>query len=154
MQSRVGRLRAIDFMLRARNLLLALLHFKGRCLQLGFQFRHLQHGERLALMHNVANIDIDLLHVPAHLGVHIDDLEGLKLPGEGQHLGDIAALRSGNARCGHGRRGGFRADLCCCGIQKGQRRRSLPARRRPSEKSASACRSDSCCESVPVRFRA
>ena len=97
---------AVDFVLCARNLLLALLQLEDRLLQLRFQFRHFKHGNGLALVNHVADIDVDVRHVSAHLGVHIDNLEWLELPGQRQHVRDIAALRCRYAGRGDG--GGIR----------------------------------------------
>ena len=50
-------------------------------------------------MHDVADVDVDALHVAAHFGMHVDNLIGLKLAGEREHMGDVAALGNGNS-CG------------------------------------------------------
>ena len=99
----VHRFGALDLVLRARDLFLALLQLEAGLLELRLQLRHFEHRQRFALVHDVANVDVDALHVAAHLGVHVDHLIGLELAGEREHVGDVAALRDGNARRRHGR---------------------------------------------------
>ena len=104
-QSRVFRLGAIDLVLRPRDLFFALLQLKHCLLQLRLQLRHFQNRQRLALMHDVADIHIDARHVAANLGVHIHNLVGLELTGQRQHMGNIAPLCCGDLRgwnsCGY-----------------------------------------------------
>ena len=54
------------------------------------------------LMHDVADVDVDALHVAAHFGMDIDHLVRLELPGKCKHVGNIAALSNGDARGWHG----------------------------------------------------
>ena len=96
MQGRVRRLGAVDLVLRARDLFLALLQLEYCLLQLRLQLRHFENRQRLALMNNVADIDIDVRHVAAHLGVNVDNLVRLELSGQREHMGNIAPLRCGN----------------------------------------------------------
>ena len=72
-------------------------------LELRFKFRDFENREGLTLSHNIADVDIDLLHVTAHLGVDVDRLIRLELPGKGQYVTDVAPLRGGNAGGGDGR---------------------------------------------------
>jgi hypothetical protein len=44
----------------------------------GIQLRYLQHGQRLALVHTIANIDIDVPDVTRDLAVNINILKGLE----------------------------------------------------------------------------
>ena len=97
MQRLVLRLGATDLVLRARDLFLALLDLEDGLLQLRFEFGDFKGSEGLALLHDVANVDVDLAHVAADLGVHVDRLVGLELPGEREHVADVAALRNGHA---------------------------------------------------------
>jgi hypothetical protein len=44
----------------------------------GIQLRYLQDGQRLALVHTIANIDIDMLDITRDLAVDIHVLKGLE----------------------------------------------------------------------------
>ena len=92
-QSKVQCLGTFYLVLCARDLFLALFELEGRLLQLRLQLRDFQNCQCLSLVHNVANVHIDLLHVAAHLGVYVDHLIRLELPGQRKHMGDVAALR-------------------------------------------------------------
>ena len=104
MQSLVLRFGAIDLVLRARNLFLALVDLEDGLLQLRLQFRNFKRSERLALLDDVADVDVDLAHVAADLGVDVDHLVGLELPGEREHVADVAPLRNCYASGGNRRR--------------------------------------------------
>ena len=90
-------------MLRLADLFLALIDLEDSLLQLRLQLRHFEHGECLTLVHDVADIDVDLPHVAADLGVYVHHLVGLKLPGQGEHVGEIAALGGRYPGGGHRR---------------------------------------------------
>ena len=79
MDGRVHCFSALELVLRSRDLFLGLLQIEGGLFKLGFQFWNVENRERLPFVHNIADIDIDALHVPANLGVHVDHLIRLKL---------------------------------------------------------------------------
>ena len=54
------------------------LGYTGLCRDFGIQLRYLQHGQRLALVHTIANIDIDVPDVTRDLAVNINILKGLE----------------------------------------------------------------------------
>ena len=80
-----------------RDLFLALRDLEDGLLELRLELGDFEHGERLTLLDHVADVDVDLLHVAADLGVDVDHLVGLELAGEGEDVVDIAALRGGHA---------------------------------------------------------
>ena len=94
----VGGFGAADLVLGLRDLFPALLNLEDRLLQLGFQLGDFEHGQSLALVDDVADVDVDLFHVAADLGVNVNDLVWLELPSQREHVRDIASLRGGNAR--------------------------------------------------------
>jgi hypothetical protein len=98
---------AINLVLGAGDLLLALVHLIDGLLKLGFQLGNFEYGEHLALLDDVTDIDINLSHVPADFGMNIDHLVRLELTRERQYVADVTALRNGDARCGDGRSPGF-----------------------------------------------
>ncbi len=81
-----------DLVLGPSDLLLALIHLENRLLQLRLEFRNLEDRKRLPLVHNVADVNVDLPHVAADLGVHVDNLVGLELAGKRKHVRDVAPL--------------------------------------------------------------
>ena len=56
----VERLGALDLLLRARDLFLALLELESGLLELRFQLRNFEDRQRFALMHDVADVDVDV----------------------------------------------------------------------------------------------
>ena len=138
-QRRVLRLGAIDLVLRLRDLFFALLELKLGLLQLRLQLRHFKNRQRLALMHDIANIHIDARHVTANLGVHIHYLVGLELTGQRQHMGNITSLRCGNL-CGRNRfSSGFRLAVRLAAGNDAGRDRKRRSFWRESRMSACAC---------------
>ena len=83
---------AADLVLRDVDLLLAALLLRLAAAILRVQLRDFEHGERLAGVDAVADIDVDVAHVAGDLRVHIDHLVGLELAGEGEYVRDVAAL--------------------------------------------------------------
>ncbi len=82
MKGRVGGDRTTNVVLRPGYFFLALFHRKDGLLQLRFEFRDFENGQGLSLMNDVSDIDVDLLHIAANLGVHIDHLVRLELAGQ------------------------------------------------------------------------
>jgi hypothetical protein len=82
LQGRVVRLRTADFMLSRRDLFFVALVLCLAAALLCIDFRNLEHGERLAGMEPIADIDINVPHVAGYLGLHITHLIWLKLTGE------------------------------------------------------------------------
>ena len=83
---------AADFVLGDADLLLAALLLGLAAAILRVQFGHFEHGERLTGTDAVADIDIDVTDIAGNLRVHVDHLVGLKLPGETEHMRDVARL--------------------------------------------------------------
>ena len=73
--------------------------------QLLLQFGDFENGEQLALLHVRAVIDVELLHVAGHFGVHVDFLKRQKLRGDFERAGDVLALHLHNGRHRRGIRG-------------------------------------------------
>jgi hypothetical protein len=64
------------------------------------QLGNFEYGEGLAGVDAIADVDVDVAHVAGDLCVYIDDLIGLKLPGEREHVRDVAALDNADGRSG------------------------------------------------------
>ena len=92
-------------MLRAHDLVAAAGYFGDGAGELGLQLRNFQNRQRLPPVHAVADVDVDVADEAGDFGMDIDDLVGLKLSGQGEHLFDIAALHHGHLRRGRARRG-------------------------------------------------
>ena len=74
------------------------LGYTGLCARdFGIQLRYLQHGQRLALVHTIANIDIDVPDVTRDLAVDIHVLKGL----EDARYRKLIRNRA-DTRCNHG----------------------------------------------------
>ena len=101
MERRVQCLGAFDLLLRARDFFLALFELECGLFELRFQLGNFEDRQRFSLVHDVADVDVDALHVAAHLGMHVDFLIGLELAGEREDVGNVAALGHGDARGGH-----------------------------------------------------
>ena len=96
----MGGLGAPDFMLGADNFVAALGYLRDGALQLGLQLGDFEHGEGLALMDAVADVDVDVADEAGDLGMNIDDLIGLELTGQGEHLVDVADLHESDLAAG------------------------------------------------------
>jgi hypothetical protein len=77
---------AADLVLCDVDLLLATLLLGLAAAVLCAELRDFEHRERLAGMDAVADIDVDMAHVPGDLRVHIDRLIRLELSGEREHV--------------------------------------------------------------------
>ena len=117
MRRRVRGLRPLQIALRSANLLLRSARRRVRAGKLRRQLRHFQHRQRLAFLHVVADIHINLADVARHLRVHIDVLERLEFPGDGQRAADVVTLHV-HDRCRHGRGGAFRRVLAIFSLQR------------------------------------
>ena len=71
--------------------------FARQAYDFGIQLRYLQHGQGLALVHTIANIDIDMPDITRDLAVHIDILKGLEDASDGKLIRNRA-----DVRCNHG----------------------------------------------------
>jgi hypothetical protein len=69
--------------------------------QLGLQFRDFEHSHDLTLADVRAIVDIQLLDVASHLGVHVDFLVGYEFGTEGQVLGDGPRFRNSRPHGDH-----------------------------------------------------
>jgi hypothetical protein len=97
MRGGVVRLLPCDLLLQPLDVLLRLGYTSLCARDFGIQVRYLQHGQRSALVHTIANIDIDMTDVTRNLAVHIDILKGLEDAGDGKLIRNRA-----DVRCNHG----------------------------------------------------
>jgi hypothetical protein len=100
MKGGVGGFGAADLVLRTGDLFPALGDLKNGLLELRFELGDFKNGEGLALFDDVADVNIDSLHVAADFGVDVYGLIRLKLASEGENAAHVAAPRGGDACSG------------------------------------------------------
>ena len=82
--------------MRPLNLFFRMMHCGLRLIDLGNQFRDLQHREHLSPVDVVSDIDVDVADVAGHLGVQFDVLVGDKLTRYRKRSGNGLALNRNN----------------------------------------------------------